>query len=373
MPPFPFQEDHEMIREAVKGWLSDWEDGGKTLHRVAKDGHGFDRAAWEGFARNQGMAGISIAEQYGGAGMGLLGRTVIMEETGYTLFSAPFFSTCVLAADIIEAFASEDDKADLLSKIASGDIIISALDGRGKLSLEDNKLNGTISPATDAVHADLILVATQNKDNDIVLTGYSPNTAGLSVTPYASIDPTRSQAKVSFDNVSLSDGQAIGKTDETAFSQTLQIAHGALAAECVGGGQKCLDMTLDYANQRVQFGRQIGSFQSVKHKCADMFIALESARSASYFAASPDLDGNRTAKFEAALIAKNYASEAFFKIAGDAIQMHGGIGFTWEYPLHYFFKRARSNRALFTSSEDGFQMLADQIGLKSNTSAIMGK
>jgi len=261
----------------------------------------------------------------------------------------------------------------LLSKIASGDIIISALDGRGKLSLEDNKLNGTISPATDAVHADLILVATQNKDNDIVLTGYSPNTAGLSVTPCASIDPTRSQAKVSFDNVSLSDGQAIGKTDETAFSQTLHIAHGALAAECVGGGQKCLDMTLDYANQRVQFGRQIGSFQSVKHKCADMFIALESARSASYFAASPDLDGDRTAKFEAALIAKNYASEAFFKIAGDAIQMHGGIGFTWEYPLHYFFKRARSNRALFTSSEDGFQMLADQIGLKSNTSAIMGK
>lgn len=107
MPPFPFQEDHEMIREAVKGWLSDWEDGGKTLHRVAKDGHGFDRAAWDGFARDQGMAGISIAEQYGGAGMGLLGRTVIMEETGYTLFSAPFFSTCVLAADIIEAFGHE--------------------------------------------------------------------------------------------------------------------------------------------------------------------------------------------------------------------------------------------------------------------------
>ncbi|HCN32594.1 MAG TPA: acyl-CoA dehydrogenase [Rhodobiaceae bacterium] len=373
MPPFPFQEDHEMIREAVKGWLSDWEDGGKTLHRVAKEGQGFDRAAWEGFARDQGMAGISIPEQYGGADMGLLGRTVIMEETGYTLFSAPFFSTCVLAADMIEAFASENDKTDLLGKIASGDIIISVLDGREKLSLKDNKLSGTLSPATDAAHADLILVAAKDENNDIVLTGYSPNTAGLSVTPYASLDPTRSQAKVSFENVALSDGQAIGKAEDVAFSQTLQIAHGSLAAECVGGGQRCLDMTLDYTNQRVQFGRQIGSFQSVKHKCADMFIALESARSASYFAASPDLDADRSAKFEAALIAKNYASEAFFKIAGDAIQMHGGIGFTWEYPLHYFFKRARGNRALFTSSEDGFQMLADQIGLKSHASGISGE
>ncbi len=145
---------------------------------------------------------------------------MIMEETGYTLFSAPFFSTCVLAADIIEAFASEDDKADLLSKIASGDIIISALDGRGKLSLEDNKLNGTISPATDAVHADLILVATQNKNNDIVLTGYSPNTAGLSVTPYASIDPTRSQAKVSFDNVSPLTDRRLENRRDCFFTNT---------------------------------------------------------------------------------------------------------------------------------------------------------
>ena len=373
MPSFPFQEDHDMIREAVKGWLSDWEDGGKTLHRVAKEGQGFDRTAWEGFARDQGMAGISIAEQYGGAGMGLLGRTVIMEETGYTLFSAPFFSTCVLGADMIEAFASEDDKADLLSKIASGDIIISVLDGRNQLTLKNGALSGVVSPATDAAHADLILVAAYDEDNNVALTGYSPNTAGLSLTPFASIDPTRSQAKVFFENVALSDGQAIGKTDNTAFSQILQIAHGALAAECVGGGQRCLDMTLDYANQRVQFGRQIGSFQSVKHKCADMFIALESARSASYFAASPDLDDDPVAKFEASLIAKNYAAEAYFKIAGDAIQMHGGIGFTWEYPLHYFFKRARGNRALFTSSEDGFQMLADQIGLAQNTTDISGE
>lgn len=363
MASFPFQEHHEMIRDTVKGWLADWSDGGQTLHRIAEQGSGIDREAWRGFARDQGMAGISIDEKYGGAGMGLLGRTVIMEETGYALFSAPFFSTCVVAADLVEAFADDANKSDLLGKIAAGDIIVSVIDGRGKLSLEDGKLNGRVSPATDAAHADLVLVAADD-GGEVVLTGFSPETAGLGITPFASIDPTRSQSRVSFEDVALSSGREIGRAGHADFSQILLIAHGGLAAECVGGGQRCLDMTLDYASQRVQFGRQIGSFQAVKHKCADMFTALESARSAAYYAASPDVENDLSAKLEAALVAKNYAAEAFFKIAGDAIQVHGGIGFTWEYPLHYFFKRARGNRSLFTSSEEGYQLLADRIGLQ---------
>ena len=130
MPPFPFQEDHEMIREAVKGWLSDWEDGGKTLHRVAKDGHGFDRAAWEGFARRSRYGGHKYRRTIWWCRYGAFGANCDYGRNWIHTFQRPFFSTCVLAADIIEAFASEDDKADFLSKIASGDIIISALDGR---------------------------------------------------------------------------------------------------------------------------------------------------------------------------------------------------------------------------------------------------
>ena len=149
----------------------------------------------------------------------------------------------------------------------------------------------------------------------------------------------------------------IGYGSEEQHQKLITQSFIALAAECVGGAQACLDMTLEYAGQRVQFDRPIASFQAIKHRCADMFILIEAARSAIYAATvSPPEE-----KTQAALIAKAYASDAFFKVAGDAIQMHGGIGFTWDYPLHFFFKRARANRSMFGSSSRDYDRLADHI------------
>jgi alkylation response protein AidB-like acyl-CoA dehydrogenase len=171
------------------------------------------------------------------------------------------------------------------------------------------------------------------------------------------MDPTRSFSAMDWSGVAEADITVIGTTSEAQLNDIVIQSFIALAAECVGGAQKCLDMTLEYAGQRVQFGRPIASFQAIKHRCADMFILIEAARSAVYAAAvaSPE------EKTEAAIIAKAYATDAFFKVAGDAIQMHGGIGFTWEYPLHFFFKRARANRSMFGSSARDYERLAGHI------------
>jgi alkylation response protein AidB-like acyl-CoA dehydrogenase len=159
---------------------------------------------------------------------------------------------------------------------------------------------------------------------------------------------------VDWSGVAEADIAIIGTTSEARLNEIVIQSFIALAAECVGGAQKCLDMTLEYAGQRVQFGRPIASFQAIKHRCADMFILIEAARSAVYAAAvAPPED-----KTEAAIIAKAYATDAFFKVAGDAIQMHG---FTWEYPLHFFFKRARANRSMFGSSSRDYDRLAGHI------------
>ncbi|MDG2361070.1 MAG: acyl-CoA dehydrogenase family protein [Hellea sp.] len=171
------------------------------------------------------------------------------------------------------------------------------------------------------------------------------------------MDPTRSFCDVDWSQVSDTDFLLIGTVELDFFEGIISQSQIALAAECIGGAQKCLDMTLEYASQRVQFGRSIASFQAIKHRCADMFVLIEAARSAVY-AAAVATDSEKT---EAVLIAKANATEAYFKVAGDAIQLHGGIGFTWEYPLHLFFKRARANRTMFGVLSEDYKLLADNI------------
>ena len=353
MAHFPFNEDHDMIRDVVRGWLKDWDDYGQKQHLIAKSGRAYDPEGWKTFAQEQGMAGISIPEAYGGAGLGHLGRAVVMEETGYVLFPSPFFSTCVICADIIEAFGSEDMKSEWLGNIAAGEKILSFVDARG---LTDN--SGKVKLVLDAQFADMLLVALPVHTGSSKIIMVSPDADGITITPNETVDPMRALAEVSLNGFNPEGAEMLAEIGNEDLDRVLTVAYGALAAECVGGSQRCLDMTLDYAEQRVQFDRPIASFQAVKHRCADMFINLESARSAAYYAADTDENEER---LEAYLIAKPYASEAYFSIAADAIQMHGGIGFTWEYPLHYFFKRARANKSLFHSVEASYDRLASLI------------
>jgi len=353
---FPFSDDHDMIREAARGFLQGVYDGGKGPQSIYESGVGFDAAAWKVFAGELGMAGIAIDEEHGGAGLGDLGRVVVMEELGASLCSIPFSPTCTIAADMISAFGTDEAKAQWLPKFANGETIITYSDGHDALTLNGQKLSGSVSGALYGAQADMVLMSLRSKAG-IQLIGITKGTGGFSATSIETMDPTRSFSKLTLDNVNMDEVLILGEGNLSQFDAVVKTSFISLAAECVGGAQRCLDMTVEYAGQRVQFGRPIASFQAIKHRCADMFIQIEAARSAVYAAAMADEDD----KVEAALIAKAYASDAFFDVAGHAIQLHGGIGFTWEYPLHYFFKRARANRAVFGSSARDYARLADTI------------
>lgn len=346
---YPFTEDHDMIREAARGFLQGWYDGGKGPERIYQSGTGFDSEAWSSFAKELGMAGIAISEDYDGAGLGDLGRVVVMEELGASLCAIPFLTSCGIVADILETTGEPVAKNRYLKKIAAGELKAAYCDGH-------NAAGKVVTHVAHAAEAGLIVLSRKG-EGGMDYIAIAKGTTGLNITPDKTMDPTRSFASVDWSGVAESDIISIGYGSEERHEKLITQSFIALAAECIGGAQACLDMTLEYAGQRVQFGRPIASFQAIKHRCADMFILIEAARSAVYAAAIAPPEE----KSEAALIAKAYASDAFFKVAGDAIQMHGGIGFTWEYPLHFFFKRARANRTMFGSSARDYNRLADEI------------
>jgi len=344
---FPFAEDHEMIREAARGFLQSWYDGGKGPERIYQSGKAFDSNAWQSFAAEQGMAGIAIDEAYGGAGLGDLGRVVVMEELGASLCAIPFLTTCGIVADLISAVGTDEAKQDLLPKIASGEMKAAYCDGHDAKKMR-------VFNTVYADCADTIFLSRRVGDAIEII---SIDASALTIKPEKTMDPTRSFSTMDWSGVAEEDIVVIGTTTQAELNEIVIQSFTGLAAECVGGAQKCLDMTLEYAGQRVQFDRPIASFQAIKHRCADMFILIEAARSAVYAAAIAPPEE----KTEAAIIAKAYATDAFFKVAGDAIQLHGGIGFTWEYPLHFFFKRARANRSMFGTSSRDYNRLADII------------
>ena len=353
---FPFTEDHDMIRDAARGFLQDWYDSGKGPERIYHSGEGFDAAAWRGFAVELGMAGIAIDEAYGGAGLGDLGRVVVMEELGASLCSIPFSPSSTIAADMLTALGTDAAKQEWLPKLASGELIAAYCDGHDALSASNGKLSGRVNNVLYAAQADVLFMSLRHNQH-YRLIAITAGVDGFTTQAIDTMDPTRSLANVTLDGFSMDSVTVLGEGTPTQFDRVVKTSLIALAAESVGGAQHCLDMTLEYTKQRVQFNRTIASFQAVKHRCADMYTAIESARSAVYAAALAEGDK----KLELSLIAKAYATDAFFDVAGHAIQLHGGIGFTWEYPLHYYFKRARANRAVFGSSARDYASLADQL------------
>ncbi len=338
-----------MIRETARGFLQNWYDGGKGPERIYQSSIAFDTRAWASFTQELGMAGVAIDEEFGGAGLGELGRIILMEELGASLCAIPFLTTCSIVTGLISTVGTDEAKQKYLPKIASGELRAAYCDGHD--AKDKHVLNTVYADCAD------VIFLSRRAGNNIEIISISTDSKGLIISPEKTIDPTRSFSELDWSGVAETDITVVGVTNQTTLNEIVIQSFIALAAECVGGAQKCLDMTLDYTSQRVQFGRPIASFQTIKHRCADMFILLEAARSAVYAAAmAPPED-----KTQAALIAKAYATDAFYKIAGDAIQLHGGIGFTWDYPLHFFFKRARANRAMFGNSADNYDRLADHI------------
>jgi alkylation response protein AidB-like acyl-CoA dehydrogenase len=334
---------------------------------------GYDPAVWGQMADQLGLQSLTIPEEFGGSGFTYVELLVVLEEMGAALLCAPFFSSVALAANALLTSGDDEAKKSYLPGIASGETIatLAITEDNGKwdfsgieCAAEQNgdgwQLNGHKMFVLDGHVANLIIVAARTPAG-VSLFAAQGDAPGLTRTALPTMDQTRKQARLEFSGTPATligtDGGA-----EPGLSKTLDLAAVALAAEQVGGAQRVLDASVEYAKTRIQFGRPIGSFQAIKHKCADMLLEVESAKSAAYYAAWAAAEDSDELPVVASL-AKSYCSEAYFHAAAENIQIHGGIGFTWEHPAHLYFKRAKSSELLLGDPSYHRELLAQRIGI----------
>jgi len=369
---FAFSEEQEQLRGIVRSFL-EGKSAEADVREQMETESGFDDNVWKQMGEQMGLQGLIIPEEHGGQGYGYVELIVVLEEMGRSLLCAPYFSTVVLAANTLLQSGDAEAQAEHLPGIAAGTTIAALAlteenGGWDEASVEMTAsgsagsftLSGTKSYVIDGHTADLLIVAART-DAGVSLFSVDPGADGVTRTPLATMDQTRKQAKIEFADVPAT---LIG-TDGGGWATletVLDLAAVALAAEQVGGAQMCLEMAVEYAKVRVQFGRPIGSFQAIKHKCADMLLEVESAKSAAYYAGWCAAEMNDELPSVASL-AKAYCSEAYFHAAAENIQIHGGIGFTWEHPAHLYFKRAKSSELLFGDPAYHRELLAQRIGL----------
>jgi alkylation response protein AidB-like acyl-CoA dehydrogenase len=369
---FAFSEEQEELRRSVRRFLED-KSPSTEVRRLMETTEGFDRAVWEQMANQLGLQALAIPEEYGGVGFGYVELTVVFEEMGAALLCAPYFSTIALAANALLSSRDEGAKKDLLPGIASGETIatLALTEDSGRWDVDgitlaatrkgdEWKLDGHKMFVVDGNNANLVLAAART-DKGVSLFAVEGGAAGMTSTPLATMDQTRKQARIEF---ASTPARLVGDEGAAApvLSRTLDLAAVALAAEQVGGAQRCLDMSVEYAKTRIQFGRPIGSFQAIKHKCADMLLEVESAKSAAYYAGWAAAEDSEELPVVASL-AKSYCSEAYFHAAAENIQIHGGIGFTWEHDAHLYFKRAKSSELMLGDPSYHRELLAQRIGI----------
>jgi len=370
---FTFSEEQEELRRTIRRFLDD-KSPSTEVRRLMETPDGYDEAVWKQMAQELGLQGLHIPEEYGGQGFSFVELGIVLEEMGRALLCAPFFATVGVAANAILNAGTDEQKKVLLPGIASGETIATlALGEPGKgwtadditLEAKDGVLNGTKTYVIDGTTANLIVVAAREPGttgtDGISLYTVRGDAEGLTRKTLEALDLTRKLARLELSNVK---GELLGEKGAAwpALQRTLDHAAVALSAEMCGGAQRCLDMAVQYAKDRVQFGRPIGSFQAIKHKCADMLLEVESAKTAMYYALwvaaadDPELP-------VVAPMAKAYAADAFFKAARDNIQVHGGIGFTWEHDAHLYYRRAKSDELMFGDAPYHRELLAQRLGI----------
>jgi len=369
---FAFTEEQEELRKTVRQFL-EAKSPETAVREQMETETGFDPAVWSQMGEQMGLQGLIVPEEFGGSGYGYVELGIVLEEMGRALLCAPFFSTVVLAANTLIHSGDEAAKAAHLPGIASGETIAtlaytepsgkwdeSGITMQATASGDGWSLSGTKMFVLDGHTANLIIVAART-DKGVSLFAVDGGAAGLTRTALSTMDQTRKQAKLEFSNTPAT---LIGAEGEgwNILGRVLDLAAVGLAAEQVGGAQKVLEMAVDYAKVRVQFGRPIGSFQAIKHKCADMLLEVESAKSAAYYGMWCAAELNDELPSVASL-AKAYCSEAYFHATAENIQIHGGIGFTWEHPAHLYFKRAKSSELLFGDPTYHRELLAQRIGI----------
>jgi len=346
---FTYTDEQNEYRAVVRDFLAA-KAAEADVRRVMASESGLDEQAWQDLAQQLGLQGVSVPEEYGGAGMGMVELGIAAEELGGALACVPFFSTAVLATQALLLSADDKSKQRWLGPIVDGTCIatVAVTEGNGDWDLASIavtatdsggwRLSGRKTYVIDGHRADLILVAARTGDG-IGLFAVERDAVGLSAQAQATMDQTRRFATIELQDVPA---EPVELDAAALLSRLEDIALTVLAAEQIGGAQRCLDMAVDYAKTRLQFGRPIGSFQAIKHKCADILMLIESARAASGYALWCAQEDPGSLPL-AASMAKATASEAYFRAAADNIQIHGGIGFTWEHPAHLYFKRAKSS------------------------------
>jgi alkylation response protein AidB-like acyl-CoA dehydrogenase len=369
---FAFSDEQEELRTAVRRFLAE-KSPETEVRRLMDTTEGYDPAVWSQMADQLGLQSLTIPEEFGGSGFTYVELLVVLEEMGAALLCAPFFSSVALGANALLTSGDDDAKKSYLPGIASGETIatLAITEDNGKwdfggIELAATKkgdgwvLDGHKMFVIDGHVANLIIVAARTGAG-VTLFAVAGDAAGLTRTALPTMDQTRKQARLEFSGTPAtligSEGGA-----EPGLSKTLDLAAVALAAEQVGGAQHVLDASVEYAKTRIQFGRPIGSFQAIKHKCADMLLEVESAKSAAYYAAWAAAEDSDELPVVASL-AKSYCSEAYFHSAAENIQIHGGIGFTWEHPAHLYFKRAKSSELLLGDPSYHRELLAQRIGI----------
>jgi alkylation response protein AidB-like acyl-CoA dehydrogenase len=336
---FGLSESQQILKDTARKFFSG-ECPIAEVRRLMETPTAYDLTLWTKLAE-QGFTGIISPEECGGMGLGKVELILLMEEAGYALLPGPFFSTVALAGAVINAVASPEQKKKYLSRIAGGQAraTLALLENgaswdpaEAKLEAAGDKLTGSKLFVSDAAAADFILVIAQNG-----VFAVDAKASGLRIESMNGMDLTRKIYSVNF---SGTPAERLGGTEN--LDPALALATAALAAEMVGGMQRALETTVAYAKTRKQFGKPIGIYQAVQHQCADMYLETESSRSAAYYAAWA-LEENAPDALAAVSIAKMYASDAARAVGNRGIQIHGGMGFTWENDLHLYYRRGKAS------------------------------
>jgi alkylation response protein AidB-like acyl-CoA dehydrogenase len=368
---FALTDEQQELRRTVRAFL-ELKSSEADVRRVMENADGYDAAVWRQMAEQLGLQGLAIPEEFGGSGFGFADLGVVLEEMGGALLPGPFFGSVVLAGSVLLLSDDDDAKRRYLPGIATGETIatLAITEESGRWNSEGIQacaslkgdtwvVNGTKTFVLDGHIADVVLVVARTEAGISLFAVDQPQLVAR--RRLSTLDATRQQA-----HIGLCDAPAtlIGADGAAwpALSRALDFAAAGLAAEQVGGAQRCLDLAVDYAKTRRQFGKPIGSFQAIRHKCADLMLEIECARGAAQYAVHAA--AIRADELPAAAsLAKAYCSDAYAHAAAANIQIHGGIGFTWEHPAHMYFKRAQSSAQLLGDAAYHRRLLADRVGI----------
>jgi alkylation response protein AidB-like acyl-CoA dehydrogenase len=371
---FTFSAEQEMLRDTVRSFLADRSPMSR-VREVMETESGFDAAVWAAMAE-LGLLGMHLPEEDGGAGSTFLELGIMMEELGRALTPVPFLSCGGVGAGALRLAGTPEQQHRYLPDVVAGEhrLAVAIAEPDGDWGIDaitcqaqrsgsgETRLSGSKSFVLDGHTATTLVVAARDDDGGVGLHLVPAAADGVAATRLETMDMTRKLARIDLTDVVVPEENRLAGATGDTIARLYDLAVVALAFEQVGGAERCMETSVEYAKVRYQFGRPIGSFQAIKHKCADMLVQVESAKSAAYYAGWA-ATADPAELLIAAPLAKAYCSDAYFDVAAETIQVHGGIGFTWEHDAHLYFKRAKSSQLMFGSPAEWRARLADRLGL----------